>query len=354
MNHDIHFFKKPISVFVAWILAVCLFGIHDRLAAQETAVRQPMETSSQRSKSLQLVAGDHIRSIQFDTRDRRYLIHIPKQYDSTKATPVVLVFHGGGSNPEGMVRLTGMNSKSDEAGFLVVYPYGTGPFRDRLLSFNGGECCAYAMQNQVDDVGFTRAILDDLTRIANVDTDRVFATGLSNGAIMSHYLASELSDRIAAIAAVGGPLMIEFPRNNRPVSVMQIHGTKDSFAPFQGGFGEGFLGRSGVTKFRSVDHTIQSWRKANGCKDKGEVMDLPNPVQDGTTVRRHTWNGGRSGSEVVLIEVEGGGHTWPGRDPIYERLGRSTKDLSANDLIWEFFQRHPRVPTDQDSQEVKP
>jgi polyhydroxybutyrate depolymerase len=151
-----------------------------------------------------LTAGDHTRTLWVGDLDRRYRIYIPAKYDASKPTPVVLVYHGGGGNPEGMIKLCGVNAKSDQAGFIVVYPFGTGRFEDSLLTFNGGECCGYAMQNNVDDVGFTRALLDDLEGIVNVDKDRVFATGLSNGGIMSHYLASELSDRIAAIAPVGG------------------------------------------------------------------------------------------------------------------------------------------------------
>jgi polyhydroxybutyrate depolymerase len=289
-----------------------------------------------------LTAGDHTRTLWVGDLDRRYRIYIPAKYDASKPTPVVLVYHGGGGNPEGMIKLCGMNAKSDQAGFIVVYPFGTGRFEDSLLTFNGGECCGYAMQNNVDDVGFTRALLDDLEGIVNVDKDRVFATGLSNGGIMSHYLASELSDRIAAIAPVGGPLMMETPRNKRPVPVMHFHGTKDEFAPFKGGYGKGFLGRNGITSFRSVDHTTQSWVEANGCVPVAKMITLPDKAKDGMSVKQHTWSGGKDGSEVVLIEIVGGGHTWPGQTPILSRLGESTKDISANDLMWDFFQRHPR------------
>jgi polyhydroxybutyrate depolymerase len=289
-----------------------------------------------------LASGDHTRNLRFEDRDRRYLIHIPKSYAASKPTPVVLVFHGGGGNPDGMIKLCGMNSKSDQAGFIVVYPFGTGRLDDSLLSFNGGECCGYAMQNTVDDVGFTRALLDDLASVVHVDQDRVFATGLSNGGIMSHYLASELSDRIAAIAPVGGPLMMETPRNKRPVPVMHFHGTKDEFAPYEGGYGKGFLGRNGITSFRSVEHTVQSWVKANGCVPVAKVIALPDKAKDGMRVKQHTWSGGKHGSEVVLVEIVGGGHTWPGQTPILPRFGDSTTDISANDLMWDFFQRHPR------------
>ena len=295
-----------------------------------------------------------MRTVQVGDLERRYRIYIPKNYEATKPTPVVVVYHGGGGNPESMIRLSGMNTKADEAGFLVVYPYGTGKLTNSLLTFNGGECCGYAMQNKIDDVGFTRELLDDLAKVANVDADRVFATGLSNGGIMAHYVASELSDRIAAIAPVGGPLMMEAPRNTRPVPVMHFHGTADAFAPFQGGYGKGFLGRSKVTSFRSVDHTIQSWVKANGCKAVPEIVALPDKADDKMKVTRKTWGGGKDGSEVVLIEIEGGGHTWPGQKPIVSALGESTMDISANDLMWEFFEQHPRKSGNVLKQGTKP
>ncbi len=328
MNNNRSIVSVPISLS---ILSICLV-----MGSGLLSHAQEPESSNR------LAPGDHTRKLQFGDRDRRYLIHIPKSYNPSKPTPVVLVFHGGGGNPEGMVRLAGMNTKSDQAGFIVVYPFGTGQMADSLLSFNGGECCGYAMQNKVDDVGFTRALLDDLAGVVNVDADRVFATGLSNGGIMSHYLASELSDRIAAIAPVGGPLMMEKPRNKRPVPVMHFHGTKDEFAPYEGGYGKGFLGRNGITSFRSVDHTVQSWIKANGCRNEPQIVALPDKTNDGTKVTRYTWTGGKEGSEVVLIKIEGGGHTWPGQEPILPRFGESTKDISANDLMWAFFQQHSR------------
>jgi len=328
------------------------FGAHlSRNAAPAPVASSPRSVGSPSaavanpatSTATKLAPGDHTRVIRVGDMDRRYRIYIPAKHDAAKATPVIIVFHGGGGNPESMIRLTGMNAKADEAGFLVVYPFGSGLLENSMLTFNGGGCCGYAMQRKIDDVGFTRALLDDLATVANVDADRVFATGLSNGGIMAHHVASELSDRIAAIAAVGGPLMMEAPRNTRPVSVMHFHGTGDEFAPFKGGFGKG-AGGKGVTDFRSVEHTIQSWVKANGCKPDPQVAALPDKADDGMKSTRKTWSGGKDGSEVVLIEIEGGGHTWPGMKPIVALLGPSTMDISANDLMWEFFQKHARQP----------
>ena len=223
-----------------------------------------------------------------------------------------------------------------------------------MLTYNGGECCGYAMQNKIDDVAFTRALLDDLALVTSLDPQRVFATGLSNGGIMSHYVASALSDRIAAIAPVGGPLMMEACHPHRAVSVIHFHGTNDEFAPFKGGFGKGALGRAGITEFRSVEHTIQSWIKANGCKPEPEVVALPDKADDAMKCTRKTWSGGKDGSEVVLIEIENGGHTWPGKEPIVALLGKSTKDISANDLMWEFFQNHPMKTPSSAKAESKP
>ncbi len=277
-----------------------------------------------------LTPGDLTRTVQ----GRDYLIHVPKNYTGKKPVPVVLVYHGGGGNPQVTVRFTGMNTKADEAGFLVVYPSGSGRFKT-LLTWNGGNCCGYAMKNNIDDVAYTKALLDDLASVANIDPKRIYATGMSNGAIMTYKLASELSDRIAAIAPVGGPMGTETCHPKRPVPVIHFHGTDDAFAPFKGG-----KGRSG-TEFYSVEHSIQAWVKANGCPAKPKVVELPDRTEDGCMVVKKIYGPGKNGAEVVLVEIRGGGHTWPGQPPRIQFLGTTTRDISANDMMWEFFQRHP-------------
>jgi polyhydroxybutyrate depolymerase len=280
--------------------------------------------------------GDHTRTLTAGDLKRTYLVHIPRSYDASKPFPAVLIFHGGGSNAEQMVKFCGLNETADKAGFIAVYPSGTG-LLPNALTFNGGNCCAYAMLNKIDDVGFTRAVLDDLAKVVNVDAKRVYATGMSNGAIMAYRVASELSERIAAIAPVAGPMGTEQCSPKRPVPVMHFHGTDDQFAPFKGGKGEKSLSS---TDFYSVEHSIGCWVKADGCNTEPAVVELPDQAKDGTKVTRKSYGGGKEGAEVVLLVIDGGGHTWPGRQPALKVLGKSTRNISANDLMWEFFQKH--------------
>jgi polyhydroxybutyrate depolymerase len=280
---------------------------------------------------------DHVRTLEQDKWTRTYLVHVPKSYDGTKSYPVVLVYHGGGSNAEQMVQFCGLNETADKYGFFAVYPKGTGRL-EKALTWNGGNCCGYAMQNKVDDVTFTKALLDDLAKVVKVDAKRVYATGMSNGAIMAYRLAAELSERIAAIAPVSGPMGTETCAPKRPVPVIHFHGTDDQFAPFKGGKGEWSLSR---TDFYSVDHSLRAWVKANGCKEEPAIEELPDKAKDGTKVTRKTYGGGKDGAEVVLVVIEGGGHTWPGREPGFKLLGKATKNVSANEMMWAFFEKHP-------------
>jgi polyhydroxybutyrate depolymerase len=281
--------------------------------------------------------GDQTRTLQFGGLTRSYLVHVPPHHDAKKPTPVVLVYHGAMTDGQITVAFTGLNEKADKEGFIAVYPNGTGRF-SRFLTWNGGNCCGSAQWNNVDDVGFTRVMLDDLAKVVNVDTKRVFATGISNGGIMCYRLASELSDRIAAIAPVAGTMGTAACTPKRPVPVMHFHGTDDKFVPVKGGRGDRSLA---AIQFYSVDRSIQSWVKADGCPEKPATTDEPTKFEDGTSVVRKVYGPGKEGSEVVLYLIQGGGHTWPGRDPRVQFLGTSTKNISANDLMWDFFKRHP-------------
>ena len=277
-----------------------------------------------------------VRSLTVGGLKRTYHVHVPPGHDPHKPAPVVLALHGATMNGPLMAWFSGLDDKADQAGFLTVYPNGTG--RRWSYFWNAGNCCGSAVREGVDDVAFIDAVLDDLAGAYRLDTRRVFATGMSNGAMMAYRLASELSGRIAAIAPVAGTMATEGCRPRRPVPVLHFHGTQDEYVPFAGGKGSKSI--SGI-QHQSVEHSIRAWVRANGCREEPTTEMLPDRARDGTTVAIETHGGGRDGAEVVLAVIKGGGHTWPGREPRTKVLGRATRNVSANDLLWDFFERHP-------------
>lgn len=284
-----------------------------------------------------LAAGDYERTIQSGGIERTYRVHVPKKYDPAQPTPVVLAYHGAFTNAVIMAGFCGLNEKADKEGFICVYPNGTG-LGKAVLFWNAGLAPPRADEKRADDVAYTRALLDDLAKVVTVDPKRVFATGMSNGGMMVYRLAAELPDRIAAVAAVGGTMSDAEPKPGRPVPVLHFHGTADTFVPYKG-FKDG---RQKVVRVRSVEDTLTAWARANGCGSPQADEKQPDIVaDDGTTVTRKVWPAGPGGAEVILYTVHEGGHTWPGRTLGIARLGKSTRDISANDVIWEFFKKHP-------------
>ncbi|MEM7144527.1 MAG: PHB depolymerase family esterase [Verrucomicrobiota bacterium] len=283
-------------------------------------------------------ASEHTISV--GDLERSYLLHLPAGNAATaeEPLPLVIVYHGGGGNADSMFRLSGLNDKADEAGFIVAYPNGTGRIENKL-TWNGGMCCGYAMHNEIDDVAFTNALIDELIKTQHVDPKRVYATGMSNGGIVSYYVANHLADRIAAIAPVAGTMGTETCEPSRPVPVMHFHGTDDQFLDYNGGPGPESIAQS---DFYSVDHTIENWIKANHCEPTPVEESLPDPADDGCTVKRFTYSpkDNTKGAPVVLIRIENGGHTWPGAAFSPPFLGTLCRDINANDLMWEFFESH--------------
>jgi polyhydroxybutyrate depolymerase len=297
------------------------------------ALLMPAETGS-------LVPGNHLRFLDVGGRPRAYFVHVPAKYDPKSPGAVVLVFQGGVNNAREMPRFCGLDETADQHNFIVVYPFGTGQ-RGRAMAWNAGDCCGEAVRHNVDDVGFARSLLDDLAKVVQFDPKRVYAAGMGNGAMMVYRLASELSDRIAAIAPIAGSMGTESCAPSRPVSVIHFHGTADRLVPYKGGKGE--MSPIG-TIFHSVEHSIQSWVKANGCRAEPEVSKLPDKAGDGTTVRTAAHRGGKEGSEVVLVTIDGMGHAWPGREPLGRAHGQSSSNVSANEMMWQFFAKHPMKP----------
>lgn len=268
---------------------------------------------------------------------RSYLLHVPPALPAGQV-PLVLVFHGGGGNGPGTERLTRFSELADRERLLVAYPEGIDRNWYDGREFTGSR----AHRERIDDVGFVTAILDAVARTHAVDPRRIYATGISNGAVFSHYLAAHLAPRIAAIAPVVGGIADPPDAWLRPaqaISVLILQGTTDPLVPYRGGaiaFGRG--------RIIDTEEAARRWARLNGTAPDPRSSALPAAGKDHCGGLRLTYSGGRDGSEVVLVRLDGGGHTWPGgAQYLPERLvGRVCRDFDATALIWEFFRTHPK------------
>lgn len=281
-----------------------------------------------------LEPGNHERTLAIGDANRSYLVHIPPKYDGQRPMPVVLALHGAGMSGKTMMAVFGFNQKADDSNFIVAYPNGSG-LGGLVLTWNAGGVRGLEGQG-ANDVAFIGKVLDDLSSVVRIDQKRIFATGMSNGAMMCYRLAAELSDRIAAIAPVAGTMAVDRCQPKRPVPVLHFHGTADTIIPYDGVAN----GPPKIITVRSVQATILAWTEIDGCSKTPQVDELPCKIDDMKVVKK-TYGPGKQGAEVVLYAVEGGGHTWPGRRSPIQLIGRSTLNISANDLIWEFFEKHP-------------
>lgn len=294
---------------------------------------------------------------------RNYMLFTPSTYDPAVPVPLVVALHGGAGNSKSAKSVTcfeGKNCLTDAAerdGFAVVYPDGSpGDFLENIRTWNAGggangfQCVSgLSCKNGVDDMGFLDALHDEMLRVLNVDEDRVFATGLSNGGAMAHRLACERSTRFAAIApvAAGNQLgAVQGCNIARPVPVLEIHGTADPCWSFEQS-AQACLQDDTEIKVGVVE-TVTGWSERNGCV--GDVVEEPlaDAVDDGMTTTRESHTECVDGADVVLLRVEGGGHTWPNGDPYADdsKVGGVTRDFDADDEILAFFAAHPRVLTE--------
>jgi polyhydroxybutyrate depolymerase len=274
--------------------------------------------------------------------EREYLLHIPSQLPVEQPVPLVFVFHGGGGTAAGMMALSRFNAVADREKFIVAYPQGIG------RSWNDGRITqvSRAHRDNVNDLAFVDALLAHLSRQYRIDPKRIFATGISNGGIFSHYLAANRAERIAAIAPVAGgvaqPVAQTF-HPAAPVSVLIIQGTADPLVPYAGGRIADRNGRDRGSVI-ATDAAVNLWVRANASHPQPETSTLPDrDPTDGCRTQVFAWKGGTAGSEVWLYRVEGGGHTWPGGVQYLPQrfIGRATKDFDS-DAIWEFFKLHPK------------
>ena len=251
---------------------------------------------------------------------RDYIIHIPSSYNVNTPIPLVFCFHGYGSNASTIMSYANFNYVSDTAGFIVVYPQGTLD-NSGISNWNvgwGG--------STVDDIGFTEALMDNLSTTYNIDNNRIYSTGMSNGGFMSFLLACQLSNRIAAIASVTGsmtPQTYNACNPQHPTPILQIHGTSDQTVPYVGD----------PTWAKSIDDVLQYWVAYNNCNTSAIITAIPDiNIFDGSTAEHIVYDGGDNDVTTEHFKIYGGDHDWPG---VWGNM-----DIHASAEVWKFFSQY--------------
>lgn len=279
-------------------------------------------------------------SFTFDGQNRSYIVHLPTGYTGTQNLPLVLNLHGYTSNAQQQQSYSKMNQTANNNNFIVVYPDGINN------AWNAGAPMIGQPYNGggVNDVGFINALLDTLIANYAVDSTRMFSCGMSNGGYMSYRLACELSHRIAAVASVTG-LMFDstayYCNPARKVPVMQVHGTDDPIVDYNNPLAS-----------LSVEETVDFWVNRHNCPTPADSNDFPNVnTSDNSTARSYLYGPCNGNSEVYLIKITGGGHTWPSGLIDIPAYGNTNRDFDGSQEIWDFFNKFQLLSTPEISPE---
>lgn len=272
--------------------------------------------------------------------ERSYLLRIPPDAGDS-ALPLVIALHGAGATGGGFAEETRLGSAADKRKMMVVFPDGTETSPGRN-TWNAQFCCGTAAALKVDDVGFIGALIDHLAGRYKIDRHRVYATGMSNGAMMTYQLAALHPEWFAAIAAVSGTIggmtregrdyIIPMPKEKMPVMI--IHGRKDPYVRFDGG-------SSPSLNFpyrwkMSVADSLSFWAGVDGCDPMAVTTE---PVAG--KLRHIFYPNCQDGTEVVLWEIEDGEHNWPGEDVSFPLADGKSHGAAAE--ILDFFAAHHRA-----------
>ena len=273
---------------------------------------------------------------------RTYGVYAPASLDVSKKYPLLVMLHGGGGKGKGMRVLTrkGFESLADRHGAIVAYPDGV----DKNWNDFRGDKSRKAQRENIDDVAFISSMLDELAAAYPVDASRIYAAGISNGAMMSYTLACRASDRFAAIAPVAGAMpenLLPACAPSRPVPVLIISGTEDKLVHWEGGYVTGPFGKKKLGRTVSVEKSRDFWLEKNSCDAaKKEISRADPDPEDGIDVTREVYTA--CAGAVEFIKIDGGGHTWPGGLQYLPELviGKTSRELDANTEIWNFFMKH--------------
>jgi len=274
-----------------------------------------------------VATGASTHELSYGGAARTYRVYVPDSLPRGRV-PVVVVLHGGFGTGAGAARQGAWDEAALAHGFVEIAPDGL------TRSWNAGECCGPAMRNQVDDVGFVLAVLDDVEKDLEIDPERVFATGISNGGMMAYRLGCEAGDRFAAIAPVAATVVTDACVPEVPVSLLHVHGLADGNVPFDGGLPTKSF-QVDPPSYAPVRDGIAPFVRADGCRA------TPRVAKHGV-VTTERWRRCDDGTAVRLITIADGGHSWPEGHRMADILDPPSDALDATATIWRFFAAHPR------------
>lgn len=297
--------------------------------------------------SLSLAAGPSrkVRHVLFhDGQVREFTVYLPPQCDQG-GLPVVFAFHGVLMNGETMAEMTRLHDLGNRCNFIVVYPDGDG--HGVFRTWNSGGRSGRLERIAEDDVGFVRCMVHELIKRYQVDPNRIHATGFSNGGMLCYRLAIEASDLFASIAPVAGTLAVTTRGAKRYVPTLHIHGTDDKVVAWNGPN----LKTPKNLEFLSVPQTLSAWKKLLVACNGSDASDVlvcqferwPDRKADKTRVEveRYSIDSSAEAPDLQFVKVIGGGHTWPGGENREWVVGDTSEEFSANQMMWDFFQKHP-------------
>jgi polyhydroxybutyrate depolymerase len=328
--------KNIIPIIISAIILTNAFGV----------VALPVNEGKNIVTKPSSIPGNHFCFMIHGLRIRSYRVHVPPSYDGETEVPLVILLHGGGLSSSTISKRSDMDEKSDEEGFIAVYPNGTEGFlisflhrlilkENRGLQWNmHGVVINRPYLLRIDDVGFINAIIETMKEEYSINSSRIYLGGFSQGAILSYYAGSILSDKIAAIGPLAGTIGVKrlvfsrkVPKPENPLPVIIFHGLKDKDVPYDDA--------DPVWKAFSVNESVDFWVKHNNCNQTPTITESGN-----ITIR--TYSNGTDDSEVVLYTVNNGEHWWFGGSWDGDKYYDPYQEISATDLMWDFFERHPK------------
>ncbi len=267
-------------------------------------------------------------SVQHQLQWRNFKVHIPPNYNSSTSIPLVIALHGGNHDADIMEYISNLSQKADASNFMVVYPNGRSFLG--LRTWNAGTCCGPAVTYNVDDVGFIVKMINKLKSQYNIDTNRIYVTGASNGGMLAYRLACEHAELFAAVSPVATTMVTTTPCTpSRSVPILHIHSLPDTRVPYAGGYGTGYAG----VYMPPIDSVINVWANIDSC------LGSWNEIYNQNGVLGKGWTNCSNCSEVFVYTTSDGGHSWPGGKQTANGDPPSTS-LNATDLIWNFFSSH--------------